>query len=110
MSPELQAAWEKRRQRGGAGAAAEEAGGLDFTALAPEAISSLVVFLCTDEAANINGRTFLAVGGDIALYSEPENYRSILKKGMWTVDELCDLIPKTLAAGLINPSPPRTQT
>ena len=79
----------------------------DITSYAPEAISPLVVFLCTDEAANINGCTFDVHGGDIGLYSEPTIIKSIHKDGIWTVDELCKLIPKTLAAGLINPSPPK---
>jgi hypothetical protein len=70
-------------------------------------VSPLVVFLCTDRAADINGRTFDASGGQLALYSEPENFRSIFKDGIWTVDELCDLIPKTLAKDLVNPSPPK---
>jgi len=66
-----------------------------------------VVFLGTDEAANINGCTFNVGGGEISLLSEPVPYRSIYKEGIWTVDELCELIPKTLAAGLVNPSPPQ---
>ena len=67
----------------------------------------MVVFLCTDEAANINGRTFFASGGEVALNSDPENFRSIFKDGIWTVDELCDLIPKTLAKDLVNKSAPK---
>jgi len=107
VTPELQAAWEKRAKMGVGGPTAEAAGIPDLSALAPEAVSPMVVFLCTDEAANINGRNFLVTGGNVSLYSEPENCRSIFKEGVWTVDELCDLVPKTLAAGLVNPSPPQ---
>jgi len=108
MTPELQAAWEKRAAAGlgGAGPSAEA----DVPALAsfaPEDISPIVVFLCTDEAANINGYTFDVHGGEIGLYSEPIQVRSILKEGIWTVDELCEIVPTTLAAGLVNPSPPQ---
>jgi len=106
ITPELQAAWEKRAKMGLAGPGAEP-GVPDLSAMAPEAVSPMVVFLCTDEAANINGRTFLVTGGQISLYSEPENWRSIFKEGRWTVDELCRLVPMTLAAGLVNPSPPQ---
>ena len=72
----------------------------------PEDVSPLVVFLCTDEAAGINGRTFDIGGGNVGLYTEPENWRSIFKPGLWTVDELCDLIPRTLTKGVENLSPP----
>lgn len=74
----------------------------------PELVSPFVVFLCTDEAANINGRTFSVKGGEVHLFSEPQCIRSIYKKGIWTVDELCELVPNSVAAGLENPSPPKT--
>lgn len=97
LTTELFEAWKKR------GMTEEQIKGM-FPA--PEDISPMVVFLCTDEAANINGRTFDVAAGNIGLYTEPENFRSIFKEGMWTVDELCALIPKSLAMGLENPSPP----
>ena len=106
VTPELQAAWEKRAKAGIGGLGAEF-GVPDVSAMAPEAISPLVVFLCTDEAANVNGRTFLVCGGDVSLYSEPEKFRTIYKEGIWSVDELCELVPKTLAAELLNPAPPQ---
>ena len=106
MTPELAAAWEKRRTN--LGSTGLPSGDMpDLAAMAPEAIAPLVVFLCTDEAANINGCTFDAHGGDIGLYSEPTIIKSIHKDGIWTVDELCELIPKSLAQGLVNPSPPK---
>ncbi|MBE0415630.1 MAG: SDR family NAD(P)-dependent oxidoreductase [Dehalococcoidia bacterium] len=114
MTPELAAAWAKRAETGvggpaipGVGAPAEAGAPLaGLGAMAPEAVSPFVVFLCTDEAANINGCNFSVGGGDIRLFSEPQHIRSIHKKGIWTVDELCELVPTTLAAGLVNPSPP----
>jgi NAD(P)-dependent dehydrogenase (short-subunit alcohol dehydrogenase family) len=38
----------------------------------PEEVGVLVAWLCTDAAANVNGRTFQAGGGEVGLYSEPE--------------------------------------
>ena len=105
VTPELKAAWEKRAAEGLAGAGTGMA--LLPVFPPPEAVSPVVVFLCTDEATNINGRTFFISGGEVALTSEPENIRTIFKDGIWTVDELCELVPKTLAAGLVNLSPPR---
>ena len=109
MTPELQAAWEKRFATGTGLAVTPDV--TQILQLPPEAISPLVVFLCTDEAANINGCNFGVRGGEIHLYSEPAPIRSIYKNierdGLWTVDELCELIPKSLAAGLVNPAPPQ---
>ncbi|MDY6918317.1 MAG: SDR family oxidoreductase [Chloroflexota bacterium] len=97
LTPELFEAWKKR------GMTEDQ---IKAMWPAPDDISPMVVFLCCDEAANINGRTFDVMGGNIGLYSEPYNWRSIYKKGIWTVDELVDLIPKSLSRGLQNPSPP----
>jgi len=117
MTPELMAAWQKRAETGIAAgpsggapsttAAPDMPLGFDLASMAPEAISPFVVFLATDEAANINGCTFLVCGGEVHLYSEPQPIKSIYKKGIWTVDELCELVPKSLAAGLVNPAPPQ---
>ena len=70
-----------------------------------EESAPLVVFLCTDEAANINGCCF-GTGRKISLYPEPKPVRAIYKDGKWTVDELVALVPATVAQGLVNPSPP----
>ena len=111
MTPELAAAWEKRAASGmgGVGSGGTEVGAVipGLGAMAPEAISPLVVFLCTDEAANINGCTFVVAGGEIHLMDDPTIIKTIYKSGRWTVDELCARVPATLAAGLTNPSPPQ---
>ncbi len=106
VTPELKAAWEKRAAAGMA-AAGPEAGLPDFEVMAPEAVSPLVVFLCTDEAANINGCTFNVGAGRITLMTDPVVIKSIHKPGIWTVDELCDQVPKYLADELVNPVPPQ---
>jgi len=100
LSPELKAAREKRAA---AGLGAESDAGQHL----PEAIAPFVVFLCTDEAANINGHTFQIRGGEVHLMTDPVAIRSIYKAGTWTVDELCKLVPMSLALGLVNPSPPK---
>jgi len=73
----------------------------------PQDIAPFVIYLATDEAANINGCTFLVAGNQIALYSEPQPIRTIFKTGAWTLDELVAAVPVTLAAGLVNLSPPQ---
>jgi len=103
VSPELAAAIESARAQGTAMPV-----GAEVTAIlpVPEDIVPFVVYLATDEAANINGCTFLVTGDQIALYSEPVATKTIYKAGVWTLDELSAVVPSTLAAGLVNPAPP----
>ncbi|MFC1944811.1 SDR family NAD(P)-dependent oxidoreductase [Chloroflexota bacterium] len=76
----------------------------------PEFVAPIVVYLAADEEARFNGQVLGAGGGRVALFSEPVEakgiYRDYKKDGPWTVDELEDLIPKTLSMGLVNPAPP----
>jgi NAD(P)-dependent dehydrogenase (short-subunit alcohol dehydrogenase family) len=100
LSDELKAAW-KRAGRESAIAYMEH--------MDPNDIAPLVVWLASDAAANVNGRTFYIETGRVAIYSEPVQEKAILKMGGWTVDELFDYMPTTLAAGLVNPAPPKTE-
>jgi hypothetical protein len=68
--------------------------------MSPAHIASLVVYLATDAASNINGKSFLVGGGEIGLYSEPEIASSIFKNGIWTVQELVNIIPKSIAKSM----------
>ncbi len=72
----------------------------------PETVTPLLVYLCTDEAADINGQVFDVTGGNIAIYSEPVKKKSIVKQeGLWTVEELIDQVPRVLLEGYQNPAP-----
>ena len=73
----------------------------------PEYVAPFVVWLCTDEAAHVNGRTFQVAGPRIGLYSEPEPIRTLYSpKGYWTLDELMDAMPG-ITGDLVNPAPPQ---
>ncbi len=73
----------------------------------PETVTPFLIYLCTDEAADINGQVFDVTGGNIAIYSEPVKKKAIDKKeGMWTVEELIKLVPTILPKGYKNPAPP----
>lgn len=72
----------------------------------PEDIAPLIVWLASDDSANVNGRTFFVQTGRIALFSEPIQEKVIEKQGGFTIDELFEKMPKTLADGLVNASPP----
>jgi len=73
----------------------------------PDDIAPIVVWLASDDAANVNGRTFYVQTGMVALYSEPVHEKALAKVGAWTIDEMFDFMPTTLAFGLVNPSPPQ---
>ncbi len=71
-----------------------------------EDVSPLVVWLASDESANVNGRTFKVSQGQISLYSEPEEVKTWVKDGDWTTDDMFKFMPTTLASGLVNMFPP----
>ncbi len=73
----------------------------------PEWVAPMVAYLCTDEAWNVNGKVFSAMGDKIGIYSEPVETIQIYNQGnIWTLDQLLRLVPKTLLAGYVNPRPP----
>jgi len=75
----------------------------------PEAVAPLVVWLCTDEAANVNGRNFLVTGNQIGLYSEPEVIADVRSDHGWSLDELSKLMPEQVTKGLVNVFAPKEE-
>ncbi|MBI4268184.1 MAG: SDR family oxidoreductase [Chloroflexi bacterium] len=73
----------------------------------PEDVAPIVVWLASDAAANVNGRAFSAKTGEVGIYAEMQVENKLVKDTAWTIDELFDLMPKTLAAGLVNAQPPQ---
>ena len=71
----------------------------------PDDVAPMVVYLASEAAANINGQGFGAAGGNYSLYQNPIPIKSIHKDGRWTLDELDSILPTSLLAGLVNPSP-----
>lgn len=73
----------------------------------PEQVAALAIWLCTDAASGVNGRTFV-VGGDlVGLYPEPEPMRSLYHEGGWDLDTLDRIASKDLIGGLVNEFLPR---
>ena len=75
----------------------------------PETVTPFINYLCTDQAADINGQVFDVTGNNIAIYSEPVKEKVIRKEeeGSWSVAELIEQVPKVLLAGYQNPAPPK---
>jgi 3-oxoacyl-[acyl-carrier protein] reductase len=76
---------------------------LDPEVRSPAKISPFVVWLCTDAARNVNGRTFHVLGDYVGLFSEPDGERTIYREGGWTLDAL-DTAGAALTATLTNDS------
>ena len=80
--------------------------GPNFEKLNPDDVAPLVVWLASDEAANVNGRNFFVQTALIALYTEPVQENAITNEGGFTIDELFERMPATVAAGVVNKTPP----
>jgi 3-oxoacyl-[acyl-carrier protein] reductase len=66
----------------------------------PETIAPLLIYLCTDEAADINGQVFDILGQRIRIFTEEAKNRIAKEEGLWTVEELAGLVPKVLLKGI----------
>lgn len=89
---------------GGSGAPPIDSGLLDNK---PEHVAALVVWLCTDAAVNVNGRTFLVGGDVVGIYPEPRPERTLIRDGGWDLESLDSAAPSHLVAGLINEFAPK---
>ena len=78
----------------------------DFDSWDPENVAPFVAFLCSPEAAGINGQIFVVFGGEIELVEPYTPVAKIAKAGRWTVDELIGQ-HKTLFAGRSSQPPDR---
>ena len=72
----------------------------------PEHVAPMTVWLCTDAAWNVNGKTFHVGGPNVSLSHEENAINTIEKDGRWTLAELSSLMPNHLMAGIPNPAPP----
>ena len=113
LSPELRAAMQRARasRRSGESGSGEETGAeqavSQLDALAPEMVAPLVVYLCTDAAANVNGRDFVVGGDEVSLMSLPVKAATIHREGGWDLPSLERVFPRAIGACLTNPAPPQ---
>jgi NAD(P)-dependent dehydrogenase (short-subunit alcohol dehydrogenase family) len=75
----------------------------DPTMFGPAKISPLVVWLCTDAARDVNGRTFHIAGDTLSRLSEPVPERAVHQPDGWQLDDLDAVAPSTITGGLTNP-------
>jgi NAD(P)-dependent dehydrogenase (short-subunit alcohol dehydrogenase family) len=86
----------------GLGRGEEPAEAMDAGNNAPKA-----VYLCSEAGGSITGQVIGTSGWPMTLYSPRHVVRSVHKNGRWTLDELDQLMPISLGAGLVNPVPPQ---
>jgi hypothetical protein len=72
----------------------------------PEMVAPMAAYLSSDDAWNINGYVFGVSGTTVSVLQHPQAMRSIFKPGMWTLEELDEMVPRHLMAGITNPAPP----
>ena len=72
---------------------------MDPDDIAPRKIAPFVVWLCTDAARGVNGRTFFVSGDRVSLLSEPKPQATIERAGGWTLDQLDAVAPEQLVGG-----------
>ena len=115
LSPELREAMQRARASRQSGESSDGDGGdsgagqagSQLDALAPEAVAPLVVYLCTDSAANVNGRDFVVGGDEVSLMTMPTKQASIHREGGWDLASLERVFPQVIGAKLTNPAPPQ---
>jgi NAD(P)-dependent dehydrogenase (short-subunit alcohol dehydrogenase family) len=94
---------------GSAAAAAQRSGAPGANLAQPEAIAPAVCWLASDLAWNVNGQVFAVAGGTVSLLNHPLGAKGIYKQGMWTLDELDEIVPAQVMAGSTNPAPPNAE-
>jgi NAD(P)-dependent dehydrogenase (short-subunit alcohol dehydrogenase family) len=72
----------------------------------PEYVAPMVCYLASDIAWNVNGHIFAVGGGTVSILNHPLAWRTVYKPGLWTLDELDEIVPRDLLAGTTNPTPP----
>lgn len=102
-NPELKAAWEKRKAAGVYDSATVA---IDMmlgsgSAVGPENVAPLAVYLASDAAKNISGCAFHVLGKEIRLYGEMLPVRSIFtSEEKWTVANLVNSVPRLVTMGI----------
>lgn len=73
----------------------------------PEFIAPFAAYLCSDEAAHINGQAFRVERGMIGIYNDPELRATLSypEDEIPSFDDLAKLVPKALLQNYSNPAP-----
>ncbi|MCP4909044.1 MAG: SDR family NAD(P)-dependent oxidoreductase [bacterium] len=75
------------------------------TAMDPDDVAPIVVYLARDEARDINAQVFRASMGKLSRVAPIGAEQAVSKQGRWTQSELSQTVPQDLTSGLENPAP-----
>jgi NAD(P)-dependent dehydrogenase (short-subunit alcohol dehydrogenase family) len=89
------------RMPGATGLASETAAG---TPMDPANVPPVIVYLSSDDAAEVNGQCFGASGYRITRYTHMRPDRVLMNNGAWDIDQLFKIFKQTLGVGM---EPPR---
>ncbi len=62
----------------------------------PEDVAPLVVYLLSDAAREVTGQVYTAVGGKIAVWSQPREVRAMYADGRWTPEQIAARLPSSI--------------
>ena len=66
----------------------------------PRAVAAFVTYLASEAAGEVSGCIFEVFNGHVGIFTEPPAVRQVIwKDGLWTPEELADIMPRTLARG-----------
>ena len=106
VNPEVRAGFQRRFE---AGLMTKEqlTGALNMPP--PEHVGPFAAWLVSDAASDVTGQVFHVEAGRISLYTVPMEsqtlYRDYERLGRWSVEELVDIMPKTILTGYVSPVP-----
>jgi NAD(P)-dependent dehydrogenase (short-subunit alcohol dehydrogenase family) len=86
------------RMPGASGLAASESA--EGTPRDPANVAPIIVYLASDEAAEVTGQCFGASGYRISRYTHMKTDRTIISDGPWDIDKLFEIFKSTLGQGL----------
>ena len=66
----------------------------------PDNVAPLVAYLAGDAAQHVSGHLFGSFGYSIALMSQPKVIKTLRADHRWTVDELCEVVPRAFGPEL----------
>ncbi len=66
----------------------------------PDNVAPIVAYLASDAGRDVTGHLFAAYGYNIGLLSQPKIIKTVRADHRWTVEELCDVVPRAFAAEL----------
>jgi len=69
--------------------------------MTPEKIAPMVTYLCSDDAAHVNGQIFAVRNNEIFLMSQPRPLRSVQTTEGWTPESIATHAMPAMAASMV---------